>query len=70
VVASVATYLEYAHAIGMTANVARPRLPQEKLEVPLLDAGRHEASFEPRRQRAKAGAGRRGNSARAVTANP
>ena len=69
VVASVDTYLKYASAIAMTTNVARPRLTQETVEMPLLNAARHEPSFETRRQRPKAGAARRGNSARATTAS-
>jgi hypothetical protein len=54
VVASVETYLKYAHAIGMTANVARPRLEADTVETPLIEPSRRMPLLEARPKRAKA----------------
>jgi gas vesicle structural protein len=59
VVASVETYLKYAHAIGMTANVARPRLEADTVvETPLIEPPRRIPLLEARPNRAKASAPR------------
>lgn len=69
VVASVDTYLRYADAIGITNNVARPRLPPASENQFVMGGASAEAALEPVRRRAKPSANstrRRANAATAV----